>query len=139
MSSLTNPPMREPVSERRLWFGFAGAVPAWIIAGLVEVVLAWHVCMGQELGAKVSYTKLGMRVLLGVITFGALAIATAGAWVSFNNWQRLSEGSDFIESEGRPRRQYMALSGVLLSTAMAVGIVWFAIPIYLLNLCSRAR
>jgi hypothetical protein len=139
MSTRPNPPNSEAISERRLWFGFAGAVPAWILAGLIDFILAWHVCMGQELGANPVYTSVGMRILLGVITFGALAVATAGAIVSFRNWQRLSNESEFINAEGRARKQYMALSGVLLSTSLAVGIVWFSIPIYLLNLCVRAR
>jgi hypothetical protein len=139
MSTPPNPASQEPVSEKRLWFGFAGAVPAWIIAGFTDLVLAWHICMGRELGTNPVYSSLGMHVLLGIITFGMLAIATAGALISFANWRRLSNGSEFISAEGRARRQYMALSGVLVSTALAIGIIWFAIPIYLLNLCVRAR
>lgn len=139
MSTPPNRPNSEPVSEKRLWFGFAGAVPAWVIAGLVDVILAWHVCMGKELDVNPIYTPVGMRILLGVITFGGLGVATAGALISFRNWQRLSDKSGFIEAEGRGRKQYMALTGVIISTALAIGIVWFSIPIYLLNLCVRAR
>lgn len=132
-------PNSSPVSEKSLWFGFSAAVYAWIIAGLVDVILAWHVCMGGELGTNPIYSQTGMHVLLGIVTFGLLAVATIGGIVSFRNWKKLSDTDNFLEAEGRTRKQYMALSGVLVSVIMAIGIIWFSIPIYLLDLCVRAR
>jgi hypothetical protein len=80
-----------------------------------------------------------MRVLLGVVTFGLLAIATAGGLISFRNWRRLSESRDFMEAEGRGRKQFMALVGVFISISLGIGIIWFSLPIYILGICVRAR
>ncbi len=126
------------IPPKRLWFGFSGAAAAWIIAGIVDAWLAWVACMGHEAGSGV-FTSVGMRVLLSVITLGLLAMAIVGGWVSFKNWRSLSESRDFIEAEGRGRQQFMALIGVFISISLGLGIVWFAIPIYILGICVRAR
>jgi len=137
MNTKANRPESD-IPTKRLWFGFSGAALAWIIAGLADAWLAWVACMGHEAGSGV-FSSVGMRVLLGVITFGLLAVATVGGLVSFNNWRRLSQSGDFIEAEGRGRQQFMALVGVLISISLGVGIIWFAIPIYILGICVRAR
>jgi hypothetical protein len=128
----------ENVPPKRLWFGFSGAAMAWVLAGLADAVLAWIACIGGEAGFGV-FTPVGMRILLGVITFGLLAIATAGGVVSFQNWQRLSESGSFVEAEARNRKQFMALTGVFISVVLGIGILWFSIPIYLLGICVRAK
>jgi hypothetical protein len=137
MNSRANIPDPD-VPAKRLWFGFSGAALAWIIAGLVDVWLAWIACMGHEAGSGI-FTSVGMRVLLGVVTFGLLAIATAGGLISFRNWRRLSESRDFMEAEGRGRKQFMALVGVFISISLGIGIIWFSLPIYILGICVRAR
>jgi hypothetical protein len=137
MSTRTNVPDSD-VSPKRLWFGFSGAALAWIIAGLVDAWVAWVACMGHEAGSGV-FTSLGMRVLLGLVTFGLLAVATAGGLISFGNWRRLSETREFVEAEGRGRKQFMALVGVFISVSLGLGIIWFSIPIYILGICVRAR
>lgn len=126
------------IPPKRLWFGFSGAAVAWIIAGVADAWLAWVACMGHEAGSGV-FSAVGLRVLLGVITFGLLAMATAGGLVSFRNWRRLSQSSEFMEAEGRGRQQFMALVGVFISVSLGIGIIWFAIPIYILGICVRAR
>ena len=137
MNSNLNPQPSD-VPPKRLWFGFSGAAAAWILAGVADVWLAWVACMGHEVGSGV-FTSVGMRIMLGVITFGLLAVATAGGLVSFANWRRLSESHDFIEAEGRGRKQFMALVGVFISVSLGIGIIWFSIPIYILGICVRAR
>jgi len=132
-------PNSNDVSPKRLWFGFAGGATAWVIAGLFDVILAWHMCLGADLGSNAIASQTGMRVLLGIVTFGLLAVATVGGIISFNNWRRLSEESDFLSAEARGRKQYMALSGVLVSAVLGIGILWFSLPIYLLSVCARAR
>ncbi len=126
------------VPPKRLWFGFSGAAAAWVLAGVVDAALAWIACMGHEAGSGV-FTSVGVRVLLGVITFGLLAVATAGGMISFRNWRKLSDESEITEAEGRGRKQFMALVGVFISISLGLGILWFAIPIYILGICVRAR
>jgi hypothetical protein len=139
MTTQPNIPNSNDVSPKRLWFGFTSGAIAWTLAGLFDVIVVWHTCSGAALGSTAVFTDTGLRVLLGIITFGLLAIATVGGIVSYDNWRRLSEGSDFVPAEGRGRKQYMALTGVLMSGALGVGIIWFSIPIYILKVCVRAR
>lgn len=126
----------QPVTPKRLWFGFAGAAAAWVLAGILNVLLAWQACLGGEAGSFI-FTQTRIRIVLGVITFGLLALAAASGVISFRNWQALSRQPDFISAEGRGRQEFMALFGVIVSASLGMGIVWFAIPIYIIGMCVR--
>jgi len=126
------------IPRARLWFGFSGAAFAWILAGFLDATLAWYACLGGEIGWGV-FTSFRLRLLLGLITFGLLAIATAGGIISYSNWRRLCNAKSIVEAEGRGRQQFMALTGVFLSVVLGIGIIWFSIPIYILRICERAR
>lgn len=126
------------ISSGRLWFGFVGASVAWILAGLINVLLAWQACMGGEAGSF-FFTQTGVRVVLGIITFALLALATAAGVISFQNWRALKQQPDFVEAEGRGRQEFMAIFGVFVSVSLGVGIVWFAMPIYIIRMCMRAH
>jgi hypothetical protein len=138
MSTQANLPPPDEISPKRLWFGFSGAAVAWAMAGVLDASLAWFVCMGYEAGNGV-FTTVGMRILLGLITFGLLAVAIAGGMISFRNWRKLSEQDRFIEAEGRGRKQFMALAGVFVSVALGFGLIWFSIPVYILSICASGR
>lgn len=127
-----------PVSSKRLWFGFSGAAAAWVVAGILNVTLAWHACLGGETGEYI-FTQTWIRIVLGLITFALLAVAIASGVISFNNWRSLSRQQDFVSAEGRGRKEFMAIFGVVVAVSLGVGIVWFAIPIYLLRMCVRAH
>ena len=126
------------IAPKRLWFGFAAAVAAWSLAGFLNVLFAWQACLGGEAGSGV-FTSTWLRVLLGFITFGLLAVAVAAGFVSYRNWQRLSDKSSFVEAEGRGREEFMAMTGVFVSASLGIGIALFAIPIYILGICVRYR
>lgn len=126
------------VSPKRLWFGFGGAAVAWVLAGLLNVLLAWQACMGGEAGS-LFFTQTGVRVVLGIITFLLLALAVAAGLISFQNWRALSRQEDLVEAEGRGRQEFMALFGMFVSFSLGVGIVWFVIPIYMIRMCERAH
>jgi hypothetical protein len=138
MSTRANLPESVDVAPKRLWFGFSGAAVAWALAGFLDATLAWFACRGGEAGTSV-FTSTGMRILLGFITFGLLAVATAGGLISFSNWRKLTAEESFVDDEARGRKQFMAKVGVILSIALGVGIIWFSIPVYLLGLCVRGR
>ena len=128
----------EPASPKGLWFGFSGAAVAWILAGILDVFFAWQACMGGEAGSSM-FTETWIWVVLGIITFGALAISVAAGLVSFRNWHKVSEKTEFARAEGRSRNQFVTMVGVFVSASMAAGIIWFAIPIYLLRMCERVH
>jgi hypothetical protein len=80
-----------------------------------------------------------MHILLGIITFALLGLAAAAGIVSFRNWRALSQRHEFVHAEGRGRREFMAMFGVFVSVALGGGIVWFALPIYIVRMCVRAH
>ncbi len=137
MTAETHTSISKQVSETRLWFGFA-AIPAWVLAGLLNVLFAWQACMGGEAGSSV-FTRTGIEMLLGFITFGLLIVGVIAGLVSYKNWQRLTDKTDVFHGEGTGRKQYMAVAGVIATVIMGAGMIWFAVPIYVLNICMRWR
>lgn len=131
---------REPesISPRRLWFGFAGGAVAWVLAGLLNVVLAWEACVSDS-GGSFFFTQTGVHVVLGAGTLIMLALAVAAGVVSYQNWRRLSQRGRFVEAEARGREEFMGIVGVFVSACLGIGIVWFVIPIYVIRFCVRAH
>lgn len=132
------PPRKTAVTAKQLWFGFAASALAWTLAGLLNVFFAWQACMGGEAGSGV-FTSTAFHVLLGLITFGLLAVAIIAGIVSYRNWRKLSEKPSFTDAEGRGREEFMAVAGVFVSASLGIGIALFAIPIYVLGMCVRYR
>ena len=126
------------VPAKRLWFGFAASAGCWILAGVLNVLFAWQACLGGEAGTSI-FTSTGLRVVLGLITFGLLAVAIVAGFISYRNWQRLSEKESFANAEGRGREEFMAMAGVFISASLGIGIALFAVPIYVLGMCVRYR
>ena len=126
------------IAPRRLWFGFTGAAVAWILAGILNALLAWQACMGGEAGSF-FFTQTGVRIVLGVITFGLMAVGIVAGLVSYRNWRQLSEKPDIVSAEGRGREEFMALFGMVVSVSLGMGMLWFAIPIYIIRMCVRAH
>lgn len=138
MSELVQAPLPQTVTPGRLWFGFLGAAVAWVLAGLLNAILAWLACIGGDAGTA-FFTQTGIRVVLGVVTFLMLALDVAAGVVAFQNWQRLSRQRDFVDAEARPRQEFMGVFGVIVSATLGAGIVWFVIPIYIIRMCVRAH
>ena len=138
MSNQVEVETRQPVSSKRLWFGFVGAACAWVIAGLADVLLAWQACMGGESGSLV-FTQTGIRIVLGIITLAFLAVGVIAGAISFRNWRKLSREPDFVKAEGSGRKEYMAIFGVIVSATLVMGMIWFTIPIYILSVCQRVH
>ena len=128
----------ERIAPRRLWFGFTGAAIAWILAGILNALLAWQACMGGEAGSFI-FTQTRIRIVLGIITFGLMAVGAAAGFVSYRNWRQLSERPDIVSAEGRGREEFMSLVGMVVSVSLGMGMLWFAIPIYLIRMCVRAH
>lgn len=124
------------ISPRLLWFGFAAAATAWLLTGIADVLITWQACPAAQTGGPSEGSYRGLY--LG-FTFALLAIAFAAGFVSFRNWRRISNEKSIAESEGRGRKEYMALAGVFISITLGIGIVWLSIPLFLLNICARQR
>jgi hypothetical protein len=138
MSEQTHTQPREVISAGRLWFGFAGAAAAWVLAGVLNVLLAGSTCI-RDRAELSSSTQTEIHVVLAIITFLLLVLAVSAGVVSFQNWRTLSRESEFVEAEGRARQEFMAVFGVFVSASLGVGIVWFVLPIYIVRMCVRAH
>jgi hypothetical protein len=128
----------ESISEKRLWFGTAGTVVAWVLAGILNVLFAWQACMGGEAGWG-PFTSTGMEILLGCITFGLLTVGVFSGITAYRNWRTLSDTSDLISAEAKERKQFMGLVGIVVGVTLGLGMAWFSIPVYVLNYCTRWR
>jgi hypothetical protein len=126
------------ISQRSLWFGATAAAIAWALDGVICEVIASEACRTNT-GSWGSLSPGGTKVLLGVITVAALAVASAAIAVSFRNWRQLSETRDFVHAEAVRRGQFMGLIGVFAGIVLAGGIVWAGLPLIILDVCVKAR
>lgn len=126
------------ISERKLWFGFAGSVCAWIGLGIADILVAWQACLGDEQFGGSRY-RPGFETLFILITASLLVLAIVAGTTSYRNWKALTDDRKLRTAEGRERFEYMALAGVFVSFTLGMGIVWLAIPLGMIALCVRAR
>lgn len=137
MGTNTYSPELPAVPRRRLWFGFVAAPLAWAVDGAASWAITWLACYaGPQQMAGLGNT--GIRAVLIVITLSLLAITLAAGFVSYRNWQALSEHRNFIYAEARGREEFMALTGVFSSIFFTFGIVLIAIPQIFINVCTTA-
>jgi len=129
---------RRYVSPARLWFGFAGSAVSWSALGVIDLLITWKACLGQEQYGG-AYLDPSAKVVYVIVTLALLGVAIAAGTISFRNWRYLSRDRDLADAEGRGREEYMALLGVFMSFTLGIGIIWLGIPIAMIQLCVRAR
>jgi uncharacterized membrane protein YidH (DUF202 family) len=123
-----------PVSSGRLWTGVLLAPSAWAVAHLLGYFLASRACDRgtARMAANAGVTQDILAVVLALV-------AVAGLVVAIGNWRRVSEPSRPHDSVARGRAHFMALGGVVTSALFTLGIVFFALPPLLINICSEVR
>ena len=120
------------------WFGVAGSVFAWIALGAGDVFITWRACINPEqFGGASSHPTA--RVLYFVLTLSLLAVAIVAGTTCYQNWRRLSGLATLSAAEGRDRTEFLALGGMFMSLTLGAGIVWLCIPLFVLQMCIRAR
>jgi hypothetical protein len=126
------------VAPGRLWFGVAASAGAWFLLGLTDILLTWAACLHREQfgGASGHPGILLLTVLITIVLFGTIV---ASGTVSYRNWRRLSADADLESAEGRGREEFMALLGVFVSLTLGFSVLWFALPLFILDLCVRTR
>jgi len=129
---------RRPISQARLWFGFAGSAASWVALGIIDLLITWQACLGQEQYGG-AHLEPGVKALYLMVTVLLLVTAISAGGVSFRNWRELSRGGNLANAEGRGREEYMALIGVFVSFTLGIGIVLLGIPLTIIDLCVRAR
>jgi hypothetical protein len=135
-----NPSTREGklVPPGRLWFGTATAAVAWVLLGCADIVITWRACMVQE-DYGIPTPRPDVRILYFVLALGLLAVTTWAGMTSYRTWQFLTSQRRLLESKAVERREFMAISGVIVAVTMGMGILWLALPPLFLDLCWKAR
>ena len=118
-------------SPLSLWFPLTGAPAAWAIQGLLGWWAGERVCSAMSIEAVRGFTV--------VVTLVALAVAVGGIVMASRMWQRSSSASGAMHTDATSRLEFMALGGVLVSSAFAIGIVWAGLSSVFLNACGRVR
>lgn len=123
---------------KRIWFGFTGAVAAWIILGITDLLISWQTCQGSDHGWGVL-SKGGVVALYVVVT-ALLLLATIIAGVTaYRNWQQTATDPSLSAAEAREREEFMGLTGFSVAVSFIVGIIWLGLPFTVLDICARAR
>ncbi|MCW8193915.1 hypothetical protein F6455_03835 [Proteobacteria bacterium 005FR1] len=110
-----------------LWLGWFIGIVAWVLHLSISYSLVeWH-C--QNPGVLQSST---LKLILHGTTLATLALAIAGIWLTWTNWQRCRGGSGDTTVH---RIIFMARSGCFMNVAMAVLIVVEGIPNFVFPVC----
>ena len=123
-----------PVTTARLWAGLLLAPSAWLVAELLGYFLASRAC---DRGAASTIAHAG--VTQDVIAVVLALIAVAGLVIASGNARHVTEPSRPTEPAARGRAHFMALAGVVASALFTLGILFFALPPLLINICSEVR
>lgn len=127
------------IPARRLWFGFAGAAAAWVIALALDVTWTGRGCPRSETVLLLP-AETWLLISLGLITFGMLAVAAGAGFTSYRNWRALAgPAADLLSREPHTREEFMALFGLIVSTSLAISIFWMSLAVYLVGVCVRAH
>jgi hypothetical protein len=138
MNPNTYPSEQHRIPERRLWYGFSAAPLAWGLQGIVGVIVSAEFCPAG-LPSWEMLGQNGVRLLLGLITAGLLAVAISGGVVAFRNWQALAGPRSFFRAEAPSREVFMSVGGILISAAFTVGLLWSGIPLIMVEQCLRGE
>lgn len=138
MSTEITPPQRRKISGKRLWFGFAAAFFCWFGLGIADVMITWQECVHREQFGTAS-SHPGLLTLNIVIFLALLAIAVVAGILSYKNWRRLSAEKGFFGAQATLPHEYLAMIGVIMTITLTVGIIWFGLPLFIIQLCARTR
>ncbi len=126
------------VSNRRLWFEFSASVAAWFSLGGLNSVILWRACVHQEqFGGPSSHP--GARVLFFALWTALFGLAALTGSLSYRTWRAISGASSLMSAEGRERKEYMSLCGLFISVTLGFGFLWMCLPLFMLQMCARAR
>jgi H+/Cl- antiporter ClcA len=129
---------RNSIPSGRLWFGLAASAVAWAALGFIDIVITWLACVHQEQfgnamkqpGAIAAYIAVALTLFAVIIAAGIL---------SYRNWRAISAQNTILNASATDRREFMALLGVFISITLGMGVLWLAIPPFVIQLCLRAK
>jgi hypothetical protein len=126
------------IDNRRLWFQVVGSGVAWFGLGIGDMLITWRACVHDEqFGGPSSHPgALVFYFVMWIILFGLAAFAGT---MSYRSWRELSGVREILSAEGRERKEFMSLAGLFISLTLGFGMVWLCLPLFILQMCARAR
>ncbi len=129
-----------PPSLGQLWFALWAGPLAWAAQGLLGWWIGGSACANGTPGTSVWHLSIGgLQVLVGVISVIAILIALAGLVIGYRSYQRSTPQPDLSDIRGRGRVDFMAASGLLVSSIFVIATVWAGLTSVLVNPCGTMR
>ncbi len=110
----------------RLWFPLVAPALAFGAEGAFGWWIGARICEHMSIASG--------RVVVAVVTLAMLAISAGALATALGSYRRANPGGVAAD-----RVQFMALGGVLVSTAFLVGLVWFGLNAAFVHQCGGAR
>jgi hypothetical protein len=126
------------VNNGWLWLQVAGSGIAWFGLGAADMVITWRACVHEEqFGGPSSHP--GALVLYFVAWTALFGLASLAGTMSYRSWRNLAGERELLSAEGRERKEFMSLAGLFISLTLGIGMVWLCLPLFILQMCARAR
>ena len=133
LANLNTAPPKDPD-----WFGVAASAVAWVALGVGNILITWQVCLQAELFGGPGNSP-NARILYFVITLILIGLAMMAGISSYRNWKAFSDRRALLAAEGRERTEFIALAGLFMSFTLGFGMLWFCLPLFVIQMCLRAR
>jgi hypothetical protein len=113
------------------------AAIVWLWAGVLAGPAA--IALNQQLAyllvtLNCSY---GARVAIWPVMLLMVSLATAGAFISWQNWQRTGMDKSDGGGDAKSRSRFMAIVGLLFSGLSILVIVAMWVPVFFYRQCQR--
>jgi hypothetical protein len=102
------------------------------------MLITWRACVHEEqFGGPSSHPgALALYFVMWIVLFG---LVTFAGTMSYRSWRTLSGARKLLAAEGQERKEFMSLAGLFISLTLGVGMVWLCLPLFILQMCARAR
>jgi hypothetical protein len=111
---------------------------AWALNGL----LGWFVATQACLDGTDSWGALsggGVRVLLGLVSIGALGATLFGLMTAATIWRRNTAGPGLDNVQGGTSVSFLAAAGLLMGIIFTFGVVLNALAPIMVGVCESTR
>lgn len=130
-------------TERRLWFGLLAAPAAWTIAELVGYGVIGRACRplalprGFEPVIGAAELQTGQWLVVLGLQAAAAAVAVAAILMAYGVFRRWTGRVPITRAEGWNRVEFMAIGGVIVSSALLLNIIYFGVMPLIVEPCMR--
>jgi hypothetical protein len=115
------------MTARRLWFPLVAPPLAFGVEGAFGWWAGAAICTSLSIGSA--------RALVGIVSVAMLIVALVGLSMGIRGYRAASAASYAAVD----RIEFLALGGVLVSTAFIVGLIWFGLNGIFIKGCGGMR